>query len=1274
MKKEGSIGAATFLAIAALVGLGRQGGQKQDLSPKNNRGAAPAHREQGTFQTKAIGKPACSGLHDTLQDFLDIPDLPFPKRCYVGESDDAPQTTLPSLNYPAANLRFVIALLPDPVHTHLPVLFDQFAAVVQEGAQDEKYDFDQSWLPWSDDDAHYALLVDEENARAKKEATEDQPGVILFRKNLDSTQALQANTPCGLRRYCEGLAIFVVGEDATHGIHRQQFRNALAWIAALQPKSKGQYAPVGILGPTFSGSLSSLELILSEPDVAPQLDVSVPKAPNLPTLSVFSGSVSSEAAAVSFVSRFRSLVSFHSFVHNDNEVLGRFCDFIQGEQKGFDPRKVAILSEDETAYGRSVAGDKATNQTPCLDKALRLYYPRNISALRGAYQTRSLFAAGSNPQTADTQRTTLPTDLADPSGKVHDYIESYGGSQTPLAQEALLLGIVEALRSLDARYVILSSSSTLDQLFLSNFIHRTFPNGRIVLLSSDLTFARERGATGLSGVLTLSSYPLAPLARDWNEHPVQPAADRVFSSDTAEGTYNALRLLLNEPRLLGSAPVADACRVTLPINELKHGKSFIFAPPVSCGGTASLPDYDFPRWIAKQMNLSSAACGEGFYQGPPVWMAVISKNAFWPMAALPADQKLQAVDCSAGAVTAILRPDDPASISDELGTTPDMPIGMKLFWFALVAFSIFHAACCAFGSYTAKPAFLAYFASPGDWRHSLLIFGGSCCVLFAAIVVAWGSGAFSLPPHQMPSTSSFALYCLYSICAVTWFALCAQSVRSWHLAMDRWRTRRVHFPLSLGIILALRASLLLAAAVFVMRFLFVDSIESVLHPENGVLTYWRSMYLASGVSPIVPMIGVVAGFYLAIWFNLHGLALFGPDRPRLPSAPILALKYAEADHDILRMFSQDEAAHSMELIAKPLRVRAVAITSVVSLCLFLAVRCVVGGLPIRSLGAETYALIFFVWLHFSCSLISVETWAFCRIWSELRKLLTFLDRLPLRRTFAALHGFSWGSVWKMSGNVLEVRYKVISWQMECMNHTISSLGSQNPDPNLKSALDELLRMHDSGLEFAAWYADNHNNPKAGDLYLFSAFQERIAEAAKSLLTNVLLPEWRSDSASLGLAVSDHAESDTAAAHDYMPLSDSELVRNAEQFVCLAYLGFVQNILGRLRTIALTILVLFLASTAAISAYPFDPRQGLSTLLVVVFVVVGAVIVKVYAEMHRDATLSHVTNTKPGELGTEFWFRIVGFGFAPLVGLLTRLFPGISDFILSWLQPAASSLK
>jgi hypothetical protein len=139
-------------------------------------------------------------------------------------------------------------------------------------------------------------------------------------------------------------------------------------------------------------------------------------------------------------------------------------------------------------------------------------------------------------------------------------------------------------------------------------------------------------------------------------------------------------------------------------------------------------------------------------------------------------------------------------------------------------------------------------------------------------------------------------------------------------------------------------------------------------------------------------------------------------------------------------------------------------------------------------------------------------------------------------------------------------------------------------------------------------------------------------------------------------------------------SANELIRNAEELVCLTYLGFAQNLLGRIRTIVLGGVSLFLAVTLAVSNYPFDPRPLLSGALLSLFVVFGGVVTFTYADMHRDATLSRVTNTNPGELGSEFWFKLLGYGAAPLLGLITQIFPEWSGFLFSWLQPGLSSLK
>ena len=134
------------------------------------------------------------------------------------------------------------------------------------------------------------------------------------------------------------------------------------------------------------------------------------------------------------------------------------------------------------------------------------------------------------------------------------------------------------------------------------------------------------------------------------------------------------------------------------------------------------------------------------------------------------------------------------------------------------------------------------------------------------------------------------------------------------------------------------------------------------------------------------------------------------------------------------------------------------------------------------------------------------------------------------------------------------------------------------------------------------------------------------------------------------------------------------VQTAEEFFVLPYLAFIQHILGRLRTIALGSLWLFVGAAFAVSSYPFDPQNVLGGIFLAAFEVIGGLTGLVYAQMSRDATLSHITNTRPGRLGVDFWIRLVAFGVGPLIGLLTTLFPSISDFVYSWLEPGVQALK
>jgi hypothetical protein len=147
-------------------------------------------------------------------------------------------------------LRFVVALVPDPIHTHSALLFDRFIEQVQSAAQANGFLFSRSWMPW--DNSSHSESSDFTVRGAQEEYAEDVeslPGLLLFGGKSTT------------------LIVLVVGETPTGGIHVQQFKNALSIRTAMLAGNAGSEADtLRILGPSFSGSLPSLSNAL--PDAA----------------------------------------------------------------------------------------------------------------------------------------------------------------------------------------------------------------------------------------------------------------------------------------------------------------------------------------------------------------------------------------------------------------------------------------------------------------------------------------------------------------------------------------------------------------------------------------------------------------------------------------------------------------------------------------------------------------------------------------------------------------------------------------------------------------------------------------------------------------------------------------------------------------------------------------------------------------------------------------------------------------------------------------------
>jgi hypothetical protein len=1288
MKKE--TGWLTAALFTATLGIGIRSFQSTPASIPGGGGEKTVGASKGKFTTpekpaqkpktpgEAVEDGPCGDLEAQLQAFFDADTIAAPASCQ-GRNKDSYDTGLSSQT---RNMQFAIAVVPDPLHTHFSLTFDRYAEAMQQGAQDQGYLYDSSWMPWDTESESYPLLDDKLKDEDQTKKREEQPGIILFRRQRNPDEPISADAPYG-----RGLAIFVVGEEATAGVHRQQFENALAWITLLQG---GGLSDLKIIGPSFSGSLSSLAQML----------ISQWQAPSHPyPISVFSGGITSKQSASDFVDHLKLQtnavgskvnISFQSFEQSDDYQIENYCRYLSDAGTSTMER-VAVISEDETSYGGNLENDKSLHAAQPPPKAscdsldgmelTNLYYPRDISALRAAYQSQSLFTSSAANSSPDAARRTLKTDLADPEGHQHDTIRSYSGTQTALSQESELQQIVRKLKSHRSEYILLRSSNPLDEIFLANYLQQQYPEGRIVVTSADLLLARDMNASGLAGVMTLSNYPLIPAEQDWTSPQAAPHTHRAFTNSEAEGTYIATRVML------GAAAA---------------GGTGAFTPGL-CDASANVEirDYSDPFWISSEptSDKQKPSCHQ-----PPTWIAVLGRGGYWPVADMGAPEaNCRRCEHIFGIVKSIffLRILREHYAESEL-TTRGLAIPASLTITLIVVFlwSIFHLWCCSNPTITLKPGFFAHFArapfsQPRAKAHLTLMVAGSALIGIVPSILGWGMGAHSagmeisvnIIPYRILLTLIWVIG-LISIAANVWIEARLQILANatpprnhpagvmeciWppspsfrQRGSTIWRVVR-------------KPCLAYFFATFLIHTLLIVCLEPRLHPYNRVATYIRSMNITSGVSPIAPLLIIVAGLYCWFWFTLQGQAVLGEDRPLLPTMDDLKMAMSKGGRkrDLLTMLSREQVAQPVEGWCDWVS-GDVGITFAFLFVGVLMVCCIVEFPPLRSLGSSDYSGLCFTLIAFCAALLLTNTWQVLRIWFLLRHLLATLDRLPLRRTIHALRGFSWGSIWTMGGGVLDERYKLYSRQVECLTHlkqVLARVESESIDGaeilHARTGLVEMDDVQDYREKFWVWYSQHWSDWGARDPGSIQRHvQEAFAAFSATLIIDVLLPAWNVEADSL-IADRSHEE---RKSQSFSVEHVAPHILAAEEFVCLVYLGFIQNVLGRVRSLVSGIIFLFVALALGITTYPFDPRPLLNGFIVVLFLVLGFFIFTVYAEMFRDATLSRLTDTNPGELGSEFWLKVIGFGVGPVFSLLASIFPAFANFFFSWMQPGVSSLK
>jgi hypothetical protein len=1269
----------------------------------------------------------------------------------------------------------IIALAPDPVHTNLPLFFDRQMDAVEQAAQDCGWIFDEALMPW--DNRNHIEATDFRTRIAQKDRDaerENQPGILVFRRRFlndhtpdrsttNDPSVLHSLDPCGIMHEpvaastskeplhevnkvpsktlvpklqnkvltitkalpapghlgehlhahhgdvgtLHKLLILVVGETPTSGIRKTQFRNAVSLINRIF----GSKPPnvFRILGPTFSGSMQSLAELLT----CSKSSIAYP-CTKVSNVTINSGTVTGRDSVTTFNAIFKSdeapssiphpaigtekvkrQINFHTLQEYDENAEALFLEFAC--ERDYQSEKIAVLSEDETAYGNSLPSQPLNKPADCtqpdsLEPAiLHVYFPREISQLRSAYQK----ALASDTSHQDrVPRSTLPLDLESASSD-DDTVAQYAGKQLPLSQEAVLLGIVTELKKHSTELVLLRATNPLDQLFLARYLRQAYPQGRVIIGGADLLFSREIQDARLHGVMALTTYMLSPgeehLFHRKNDHNVRKHSDRVFSGSDAVGTYNAMTLLLVDPPLMpGNKDMMEAAeKDRAALREQFHcpKESFI----------AHLAQYDWP-WLAfhKTSDLTFR---------PPVHLSVLGHGGFWDLAVLDPYKLLNAKgkNQDTGALPLVCDP-EAAQLSTEkqspltLRQKMELNIGIKQVSFPLV---------------------------PNSWKiFQFLTLGISLAYLFSLWSASVLSGSEAIA-HLAPAIKD-SRRPLFALTAYLHFLLVAILIWASRFYVNH-EFKESLLLLFLGVTMAL---LLLvcgfdleerdgAQYAWGFRCAAILTIFGVIQLwRSGNLDYmfmWRSMNLTSGVSPLLPVLLLLAAGLWGAWHTLSGSVFVDQRRPALPRT-----KPSLPGLNRYRAILEDDQKNLIKLLRPDYfdpRISGIAIL------VFFAAWQVAGTKPVRSMERSGFEAFLSILIAMVSALLVATVFRLCGIWRELKRLLQSLDSTRLRRGFKTLKGFSWSPIWRIGAGSLGDFRRLLSLEYEARD-SVRDLGVElgatpempiNGDPAkpLRDIYDECvsnwltsareLRQNEMALQkgphdklkhpfsglralpFLGWigaWLGKIKKQRILDRHLIEEFKhaqcalaEEGSEALNFLSSNwqKFEPKGETEYSITSKLLHKFRKVMGEAAPSAAALHRSKVVA-VEEFVALLYTTFILIVIVRMRSLVVAIGGMYIFVMLSLSIYPFQPQVGIRLSLIALLVFIVSAVGMVYAQMHRDATLSYITDTRPGELGGDFWVRISAFMVLPILSLIASQYPEIGGVLNSWIEPALGALK
>jgi hypothetical protein len=1140
------------------------------------------------------------------------------------------------------DIRFVIAIVPDPIHSHLSHFFDSAIESIEQGAFNEGYAFDRAIMPWP-----YAVTSpitggtspitvevsskgkEGDPKRREKEAPvspDSFPGLMIFREGeirLTARYGYPDIPNPSFNQQAEPLFVFVVGETPTAGINEDQFRNAVDIIRAIRKGVQSAQPEFGVLGPTFTGSLYSLRALLQDGENTARIPPIYGTVLGTTTIKWFQNEMP----------RSMHMVLFQQDSSTALKALKKFAGSL-----GYKDSEIGVLAEDETAYGSSTQPDPTR---PASEVEVNLSFPRGISQLRSEYSkeiSNQAAAANSNPQ----PQTNLRLDL-EMTGSDDDSVAPYAKGQTAVGQEAIMRAIVSELHRREVKFILLRASDPLDELFLASYLHDKYSQARLFVPTPDLLFAREANAP-LSGVLGLSTYPLEPA-------PLNPrcpgfGSEEIFGASHNAGLYNATTALIQELGRLKSDPL-----------DMRPDDN------VASGSKQRLDD--------SPCKLSSN-----------LWLTVISGNAIRPIKVLemsaspffPVSEKTPPKD------------EDPSKVQFDART----PLTWVFAYIACLAFMFRHARLSwtggDFGMWQTAGQLKEpdqplgkNGSEPGSRDRSyrkkgwILWLGG---LLLVAILVVLTSPWTPITRAEWawPAWTRLLLWIPLPLFVTA-------------IGKNFWGPRKKPVPAVFFVV----ASVLMAAlGIFYAAYA---------GPEM-VLWQQRILDLTSGTSSATPLLFLLVAMYVWFWYAFRAEGLFDWRRPKLPPDKKLPKAYYNLREEVaedVREAITIETTTTLQPLSLPW-VLAVSFTAVVCIALP-AIVLGPGHMPIRSLEGLFFDGVYFFLLGITLFMLVATLLRLLDLWWRFSGILTAMDRAGLREATTRLKGFEWNVIWNPALSVTNEEHKLVLRKIQILECLLAEIdedaeGKTPQHTELKTVINRIMTLRGTIIDKISKPPSPSDAKIDSDIMPeFIELQAKFAEAAELLLNDHLDEHWKrscltaeavscgqpaeeSSSISIkpGIATATIRITSTGNAPSDPTRLSKNALRLAEDFVASVYATFLVTVLLSIRGLVFTAVTAYACIVLSTVSYPFTPAPSLTILAVVLFTLSGIIIWYIYEEMHRDATLSRMTSTEPGKLDAAFWTKILSVGLVPLLTLMTSLFPQSGHLLYTLVEPILQALR